>query len=96
MRKLFVSLLVFLTGWACLPTREMSEGELLYRSKCSVCHIPLKPESRPCGVWEKYVERYAPTLSPEEREKMLRYLTDESLKALRRGDTQASEPMRGM
>ena len=54
-----------------------SDGERLYRSKCSACHRAYPPESLTAARWAEMVGRMAPRahLTDAERGAILGYLT---------------------
>jgi len=53
---------------------EMSGGEILYRSRCSACHMLIKREALSKDGWRIAVERYGKNLKEEEKEAILEYL----------------------
>ena len=53
---------------------EMSDGERLYRSKCSSCHNIIAASEYDKLTWEKYIDKYDKKLKREEKELMLEYL----------------------
>ena len=55
---------------------EMSEGEKLYRSKCSSCHNIIEPNRHDKETWQKYVEEYGKKMTIEEKRLVLKYLVD--------------------
>jgi len=55
---------------------EMSEGEKLYRSKCSSCHNIIEPNRHDEETWHKYVEEYGRKMTVDEKRLVLQYLVD--------------------
>lgn len=56
---------------------DMSEGERLYRSRCSACHMLIKKDALSKDGWELAVKRYGGKLSEEDKRKIIEYLTEE-------------------
>jgi mono/diheme cytochrome c family protein len=57
----------------------MSDGEKLYRAKCTACHRVYRPEEQTAEQWGKTVDKMEAlkkvTLSREERAQILQYLS---------------------
>ncbi len=58
---------------------EMSEGEILYRAKCSSCHNIIAPGHHDKEKWRIYIDKYGQKMTSEEKQTVLQYLL-ESLK----------------
>jgi len=54
---------------------ELSEGEKLYRSRCSACHMLIEKNALSKDGWELAVKRYGSKLSEEQKRKIVEYLT---------------------
>ena len=58
------------------PSRPMTEGERLYRSKCTSCHRAYEPHER--SDWPKVLDKMEAEkkvrLTPEDRAEILGYL----------------------
>lgn len=52
----------------------MSDGEKLYRSKCSSCHNIIEPNRHDGETWRKYVEEYGKNMTAKEKLLVMRYL----------------------
>ena len=50
---------------------EMSDGEKLYRSKCSSCHNIIEPNLHDKETWQKYVEEYGKKMTIDEKRLVL-------------------------
>ena len=55
---------------------EMSEGEKLYRSKCSSCHNIIEPNRHKEETWQGYIEEYGKKMTVDEKRLVLQYLVD--------------------
>lgn len=84
-----IAALALLMAAACSsapPRGSLPEGERLYRAKCSSCHRTYEPRDQTPDRWTKTVDKMIAlkkvTLTPEEREQILQYLSG-SEKALR-------------
>lgn len=55
---------------------QMSEGERLYRSRCSACHMLIKRSALSKEGWEIAVKRYGAKLKEREKELIIEYLTE--------------------
>jgi len=55
---------------------EMSEGQILYRAKCSSCHNIIEPSRHDKETWDIYVDKYAQKITAEEKRSLLQYLAD--------------------
>ena len=53
---------------------QMSDGEKLYRSKCSSCHNIIEPKQHDEETWQKYVYEYGKKMTSEEKQLVLQYL----------------------
>ncbi len=53
---------------------QMSDGEKLYRSKCSSCHNIIEPGRHNNETWKKYVDEYGEKMTIEEKQLVLQYL----------------------
>ncbi|MBW8001631.1 MAG: cytochrome c [Planctomycetes bacterium] len=75
-RFLFLAfVLVFVTIVGCQSVGvAMSDGERLYRAKCSSCHNIIAASEYDKLTWEKYTDKYGKKLKREEKELMLGYL----------------------
>ena len=58
-------------------TAELSEGERLYRAKCSSCHRLIGPEEHGAPAWRHYVDEYGQPLTSDEKHRILEFLTKE-------------------
>ena len=54
--------------------KELSEGDRLYRAKCTSCHRLLKPKDYPDEKWQEAVKKFGKKLTDEERKKILEHL----------------------
>jgi len=54
----------------------MSDGEILYRGKCSSCHNLIEPSRFDNEKWHLYVKRYGRKMTIQERQFLLNYLTE--------------------
>lgn len=68
-------LLLRCTGY--IRDTELSEGEKLYRSRCSACHMLIEKNELSKDGWELAVKRYGDKLKEEDKRKILEYLTQE-------------------
>ena len=72
------ALLLAAAALACssAPSRPMSEGERLYRSKCTSCHRVYEPSDR--SDWPRVIDKMEAEkkvrLGPEDRAEILTYL----------------------
>lgn len=73
---LTVGLLVVVEGCQEMAA-EMSEGERLYRSKCSSCHSTIEPERFGKEQWREHIDRFGKKMTAEEKDTVLEYLTGE-------------------
>jgi hypothetical protein len=57
----------------CLPEeqKQFSEGEKLYRAKCTSCHRLLPIEDYPLEKFEEYIGKYGKEMTDEEKEFLL-------------------------
>ena len=55
-------------------SKNMSSGEVLYRSKCSSCHNTIAPAEHDSESWRLYVNKYGQDMTSGEKEKVLQYL----------------------
>ncbi len=55
---------------------EMSEGQALYRAKCSSCHNIIEPSRHDKETWDIYVSKYGQKMTREEKRAVLQYLAD--------------------
>ena len=55
---------------------EMSDGEKLYRAKCSSCHKIIAPSRFNRDIWLRYIEKFGGKMTDEEKLVVLRYLED--------------------
>jgi hypothetical protein len=69
-----IAILVFVHGCVSL-TAELSEGERLYRAKCSSCHRLIGPEEHDAPAWRHYVDEYGQGLTGNEKQRILYFLT---------------------
>ena len=53
---------------------QMSDGEKLYRAKCSSCHNIIEPDRHDRQTWDKYVDEYGRKMTIEEKQLVLDYL----------------------
>ncbi len=53
----------------------LSEGEKLYRSRCSACHILIDKDALSRDGWELALRRYGGKLTEDEKRKIIKYLT---------------------
>jgi len=53
---------------------QMSDGEKLYRAKCSSCHNIIAPSLHDEETWHKYVEEYGKRMTIKEKQLVLQYL----------------------
>jgi cytochrome c5 len=53
---------------------QMSDGEMLYRAKCSSCHNIIEPNRYNNETWQKYVDEYGKKMTIEEKQLVLQYL----------------------
>ncbi|MHC4518539.1 MAG: c-type cytochrome [Planctomycetota bacterium] len=58
-------------------TTEISDGERLYRAKCSSCHRLIGPEEHDASVWHHYVDEHGPGLTSAEKDSILDFLTND-------------------
>ena len=56
--------------------KEMSDGEILYRAKCSSCHNIIEPGHCDKEKWLRYIDKYGQQLTTEERQMVLQYLVN--------------------
>jgi hypothetical protein len=54
---------------------QMSDGEKMYRTKCSSCHNIIEPGRHDRRTWGKYVDGYGRKMTIEEKRLVLQYLT---------------------
>ena len=66
-------LLIFVYGCAKLA-KPMSDGQVLYRSKCSSCHNIIAPSSYGREDWRRYIDKYGRKMTDEEKRAVLEYL----------------------
>lgn len=52
----------------------LSQGERLYRSRCSACHMLIPPREYSQEGWRYAVDRYGKHLTASEKEEVLEYL----------------------
>ena len=64
------------------PRGPMSDGERMYRAKCTSCHKAYEPSSQTPAQWVKSVDHMEAlkkvNLSPEERAQILQYLSGDA------------------
>ncbi|MEW6456124.1 MAG: hypothetical protein AB1410_05335 [Acidobacteriota bacterium] len=78
---LFLILMILLFSCASVvPKTRMSEGEKLYRSKCTVCHNLVPPSKFSFEKWNEYIEKYGKELNQLEKEFIINYLKQNSKK----------------
>jgi len=65
--------LIFVYGCAKMA-KQMSSGEVLYRSKCSSCHNVIAPSSYGREDWGRYIDKYGQKMTDEEKRAVLGYL----------------------
>ena len=53
---------------------QMSNGEKLYRAKCSSCHRVIEPVEHGEEEWRQYVDKYGKKMTDEEKRIVLGYL----------------------
>ena len=70
-----VCLLIFVYGCAKMA-KPMSDGEALYRSKCSSCHNTIPPSRYDKEDWRGYIDKYGRKMTDEEKRAVLEYLAD--------------------
>lgn len=51
------------------------DGATLYRSNCASCHRLKSPDEHDAATWRKAVERFGKRLTPDERARIVEYLT---------------------
>lgn len=68
-------LLASCTGY--IKGDQMAEGERLYRSRCSACHMLIEKSALSREGWEIAVKRYGAKLKEDERNQIIEYLTEE-------------------
>jgi hypothetical protein len=74
---LFLTIIPLLAGCSgYIRGTELSEGERLYRSRCSACHMLIEKDALSRDGWELAVKRYGEKLKEEEKKKILEYLTE--------------------
>lgn len=55
---------------------KMSDGEILYRAKCSSCHNIIAPSRYNKEKWYLHVDKYGQKMTAEEKRTLLQYLVD--------------------
>ncbi len=55
---------------------KMSDGEMLYKAKCSSCHNIIAPSRFNRDIWLRYIEKFGGKMTDEEKLVVLRYLED--------------------
>ena len=74
------ALIVVLAALACssAPSRPMTEGERLYRAKCTSCHRAYEPAQRTPAQWSGVLDKMEAEkkvhLTAEDRAEILGYL----------------------
>jgi len=53
---------------------QMSDGERLYRAKCSSCHNIIEPSRHDRQTWQEYVDEYGRKITIEDKQLILQYL----------------------
>ena len=72
---LFGAIVLFTSIHGCLSMAvQMSDGEKLYRAKCSSCHNIIEPGRHNNETWQKYVDEYGRKMTIEEKQLVLQYL----------------------
>jgi len=72
---LFGSIGLFMSIHGCQSMAvQMSDGERLYRAKCSSCHNIIEPSRHDRQTWQKYVDEYGRKMTIEEKRLVLQYL----------------------
>ena len=78
MRRAAFILAVAAAACSSAPSRPMSEGERLYRAKCTSCHKAYEPAERTRERWSAVLDKMEAEkkvhLSPEDRAEILGYL----------------------
>ena len=68
-----------LAGCSSAPSRPMTEGERLYRAKCTSCHRAYEPHEQTPERWSKTLDKMEAEkkvhLAPEDRAEILGYLS---------------------
>ncbi|MFQ6034507.1 MAG: c-type cytochrome [Sedimentisphaerales bacterium] len=73
--RLFVAVGLFMLVYGCHNmAKEMSDGQKLYRAKCSSCHNIIAPECYDREKWHLYVDKYGQKMTTEEKQVVLQYL----------------------
>ncbi len=70
-----VCLLIFVYGCAMMA-KPMSDGEVLYRAKCSSCHNIIAPSSYGKEDWQLYLDKYGEKMTNQEKRAILEYLVN--------------------
>lgn len=72
-----VMVLALTLFYGCVSvTRDISDGERLYRAKCSSCHRLIGPEEHEASAWPHYVNDHGPGLTGAEKRRILDFLTN--------------------
>lgn len=72
----FAMLLVGCTSTTKQANAETPGPDLLYRTKCAVCHRLYPPRNHTYQKFQTYVTKYGKGLSAEERQRLLGYLKE--------------------
>ncbi len=54
--------------------KPMSDGQVLYLSKCSSCHNIIAPSRYDKEDWQLYLDKYGQKMTDEEKRAVLEYL----------------------
>ena len=54
--------------------KPMSDGQVLYRAKCSSCHNIIAPSRYDKEDWQLYLDKYGKKMTDEEKRAVLEYL----------------------
>ena len=65
--------MIFVYGCAMMA-KPMSDGQVLYRSKCSSCHNIIAPSRYDKEDWQLYLDKYGQKMTDEEKRAVLEYL----------------------
>ncbi len=55
---------------------EMSDGEKMYRAKCSSCHNIIAPSFHDKEKWHRYIDKYGQKMTVAEKRAVLQYLVE--------------------
>jgi hypothetical protein len=70
-----VGLLILMHGCDNMSA-EVSNGETLYRAKCSSCHNIIIPTHHNKEKWHRYIDKYGQEMTTEEKQVVLQYLAN--------------------